>query len=222
MSTGTCGGGQIGDAICANPGECCSAHGYCGTTPEHCAANSAVVDGMMVGEDKVFHLLGIAAMTCSVFALLFVAMERCYYRRKRAWGDDCVANAGAEDDDVEAASSLPSRTNDGLGENNCLRFPARPRGYYIRLALISGAVAVAVGMMKEIFDKYEILWTGGDPSWEDIVADVIGAVVGELMIFVALHLRGWLIWIRVHVNSVRATASDEPGPEMRGDAHPTD
>ena len=88
--------------------------------------------------------------------------------------------------------------------------------------MISGAVAVAVGMMKEIFDKYEILWTGGDPSWEDIVADVIGAVVGELMIFVALHLRGWLIWIRVHVNSVRATASDEPGPEMRGDAHPTD
>jgi len=47
MSTGTCGGGQIGDAICANPGECCSAHGYCGTTPEHCAANSAVVDGMI-------------------------------------------------------------------------------------------------------------------------------------------------------------------------------
>ena len=220
MSTGTCGGGQIGDAVCANPGECCSAHGYCGTTPEHCAANGAAVDGMMVGEDKVFHLLGIAAMTCSVFALLFVAMERCYHRRKRAWGDDCVANARAEDDDVEAASSLPSRTNDGLGENNCLRFPARPRGYYLGLALIAGALAVAAGIMKEIFDRYEILWAGGDPSWGDVVADVIGAVVGELMIFVALHLRGWLIWLRFHVNSVRATASDEPGPEMRGIAHP--
>jgi len=34
--SGTCGGGEIGDGICATGGECCSKWGWCGTTPAHC------------------------------------------------------------------------------------------------------------------------------------------------------------------------------------------
>ncbi|KAL7550058.1 hypothetical protein ACHAWF_016881 [Thalassiosira exigua] len=33
---GTCGGGDTGNGICPVNAECCSAHGFCGTTLEHC------------------------------------------------------------------------------------------------------------------------------------------------------------------------------------------
>eukprot|EP00804_Cyclotella_cryptica_P010623 CCRYP_005442-RB/>CCRYP_005442-RB protein AED:0.09 eAED:0.09 QI:133/0.93/0.88/1/0.87/0.82/17/1617/824 len=34
---GTCGGGDVGNGICANNNECCSMYGFCGTSEEHCA-----------------------------------------------------------------------------------------------------------------------------------------------------------------------------------------
>ena len=33
---GTCGGGNVGNGICLNEGECCSQFGWCGITAEHC------------------------------------------------------------------------------------------------------------------------------------------------------------------------------------------
>jgi len=35
---GTCGGGQVGNGVCSDPNNCCSEWGWCGTSPEHCAA----------------------------------------------------------------------------------------------------------------------------------------------------------------------------------------
>lgn len=37
--SGTCGNGNRGDGICSN-GECCSEHGWCGTSAEHCGSTS--------------------------------------------------------------------------------------------------------------------------------------------------------------------------------------
>jgi hypothetical protein len=34
---GSCGGGEIGNGICADNNECCSTYGFCGTSEEHCA-----------------------------------------------------------------------------------------------------------------------------------------------------------------------------------------
>jgi len=35
--TGTCGGGQIGNGVCADPTLCCSQYGWCDISPAHCA-----------------------------------------------------------------------------------------------------------------------------------------------------------------------------------------
>jgi hypothetical protein len=45
----TCGNGQIGDGTCPNDGECCSEHGWCGTSAEHCGGSS---DGVSTGDDE--------------------------------------------------------------------------------------------------------------------------------------------------------------------------
>ena len=34
----SCGGGNVGDGICADTSLCCSQYGYCAITPEHCGA----------------------------------------------------------------------------------------------------------------------------------------------------------------------------------------
>jgi len=39
ISNNPCGGGDVGDGICADPTLCCSEWGWCGTTPDHCAGN---------------------------------------------------------------------------------------------------------------------------------------------------------------------------------------
>lgn len=84
---------------------------------------------------------------------------------------------------------------------------------------MSGTIAFLVGVTKELFDKYEIWWKGGDPSWGDIVADGIGVLVGEVLIFMALYVRQCLIWVRATVSAVRTTASGEREFAMSGDAH---
>ena len=40
---GSCGNGNIGDGRCSS-GECCSEHGWCGTSPAHCT-NPAPIKG---------------------------------------------------------------------------------------------------------------------------------------------------------------------------------
>ena len=221
--SGTCGNGQIGNSICSNVDECCSTYGYCGTSDEHCS-NKADNVSSFGGKDKVFHFLGIALITCCIFTVLFLGLERCYYRRK--WWEDLPSTSShintteeEEKNDLES-NSLPSfRSNDGLGQNSCLRFPIRKRGYYLKLAVMSGTIAFLVGVAKELFDKYEIWWKGGDPSWGDIVADGIGVLVGEILICMALHVRQFLIWITDTVSALRTTASGEREFAMRGDAH---
>jgi len=37
-TSGTCGGGSIGNGICKGSGECCSDFGWCGTSPEYCGS----------------------------------------------------------------------------------------------------------------------------------------------------------------------------------------
>ena len=57
------------------------------------------------------------------------------------------------------------------------------------LAVISGIIAIGMGVAKEILDACKLLWTGGTSSWGDLLADFIGVVVGEIMICVLIVLR---------------------------------
>lgn len=39
----TCGNGQVGNGTCPNEGECCSRHGWCETSAEHCGGSPNLV-----------------------------------------------------------------------------------------------------------------------------------------------------------------------------------
>ncbi|KAL3810708.1 hypothetical protein ACHAXA_009990 [Cyclostephanos tholiformis] len=165
---------------------------------------------LIAGEDKLYHALASAFITCLTFALTFLASERFYHRRLR----NRTSGGEGNNDDVEVGgSSSPSimHGDDGLGENNCLRFPRdRPRWYYPILMALSAFVALAIGITKEVFDAYDVVWTGGDASLGDVLADSVGAIMGILLIFVALRIRPCISRIAMRVRDVRARASDEP------------
>ena len=101
----------------------------------------------------------------------------------------------ADDYDVEMASSPVLNTHDDEEVEQTERthpHSSCPTTSICIMAVISGIVAMGVGIAKEIFDAYGILWTGGTSSWGDILADFIGVVVGEIFIFVAVVLRSLL------------------------------
>ena len=102
----------------------------------------------------------------------------------------------ADDYDVEMASSPVLNTHDNEEEVEQIEritpHSSCSTTSICIMAVISGIVAMGVGIAKEIFDAYGILWTGGTSSWGDILADFIGVVVGEIFIFVAVVLRSLL------------------------------
>lgn len=105
----------------------------------------------------------------------------------------------ADDYDVEMASSSVLNTHDNEEEEVEQTERIQPHSSCSTtsiciMAVISGIVAMGVGIAKEIFDAYGILWTGGTSSWGDILADFIGVVVGEIFIFVAVILRSLLFF----------------------------
>ena len=102
----------------------------------------------------------------------------------------------ADDYDVEMASSSVLNTHDNEEEveqtERTHPHSSCPTTSICIMAVISGIVAMGVGIAKEIFDANGILWTGGTSSWGDILADFIGVVVGEIFILVAVILRSLL------------------------------
>jgi hypothetical protein len=158
----------------------------------------------MDGDDKLYHALASAAITCITFALSFLASERFCHRRRK------------NDDDVEIGGTSSTSVNDGLGENSCFRFPTdRPGWYYPILTVLSVSVALVMGATKEIFDAFDVLWTGGVASWGDAIADIVGAIGGAFLILVALRLRPCVSRIAMRVRDVRARASDEPAARQQ-------
>ena len=92
------------------------------------------------------------------------------------------------ENDVEIAVHAVPRD-----EKLCTVQQILPTRKYIIIACISGIVAMAVGIAKEISDKYNIILSG-TASWDDILADFIGVMLGEcIIVFV------WFGWKLCHI-----------------------
>ena len=157
--------------------------------------------------DKLLHSLACASITCFTFVVSLVVRKVCCAAANRRCNDDDDDDKGrvpcadhdhdADDYDVEMASSPVLNTHDDEEVEQTERIHPQlscpTKGVRtIIMAVISGMVAMGVGIAKEVFDAYGTLWTGGTSSWGDILADFIGVVVGEIFIFVAVVLRSLL------------------------------
>mmetsp|Transcript_4066 Transcript_4066/g.8950 ORF Transcript_4066/g.8950 Transcript_4066/m.8950 type:complete len:192 (-) Transcript_4066:891-1466(-) len=138
--------------------------------------------------------------------------------------DDDEQNSNDDDDgndqdcDVEiAASSSYQKTNNARPdrkkkriENSSLRCRSCRNDKHsciLAIVVLSGMVSMAIGIAKEIGDAYDI-WppchaineddgsmVGCQSSWDDILADFIGVVLGGILILLAFWLRGlYVIW----------------------------
>ena len=159
--------------------------------------------------DKLLHSLACAFITCFTFASSLFVFNLCSavpIRRQEDDDDnegvDCAIRCGHTDDgdvveqeqchnddvsnvEIESSPALISY-NDQVLEGN--RKQLHPKNILI-LAVISGIIAIGMGVAKEILDACKLLWTGGTSSWGDLLADFIGVVVGEIMICVLIVLR---------------------------------
>ena len=87
---------------------------------------------------------------------------------------------------------MPNNNNE-RDEKLCAVQQILPTRKYIIIACISGIVAIAVGIAKEISDKYNII-VSGTASWGDILANFIGVMLGEcIIVFV------WFGWKLCHI-----------------------
>ena len=144
---------------------------------------------LLAEKDKLLHLLVCASITILVF---FIISLKCY---KKSKDNDHDVNMTSDQDnnnnenDVEiAVHAVPNRV-----EKLCTAQQILPTRKYIIIACISGIVAMAVGIAKEISDKYNII-VSGTASWNDILADFIGVMLGEsFIVFV------WFGWKLCHI-----------------------
>lgn len=138
----------------------------------------------MVGKDKLLHIFVCALITILVFIVISL---KCY---KKSKDDEHAMNVLSDQDNdnndidveiaVHAPSELPNNSNE-RDEKLCTIHQLLPTRKYIIIACISGIVAMAIGIAKEISDEYNII-ARGTASWGDILADFIGVMLGECVI----------------------------------------
>lgn len=135
---------------------------------------------LLAEKDKLLHLFVCAAITILVFSVISL---KCY---KKSKDNDHDVNVTSDQD------TLPNNNNE-RDEKLCTVQQMLPTRKYIIIACISGIVAMAVGIAKEISDKYNII-ASGTASWGDILADFIGVMLGEcIIVFV------WFGWKLCHI-----------------------
>jgi len=150
--------------------------------------------------DKILHSLACASITCFTFVVSLAVLKiySAVHSSCSSRHDDAiicqndvvdveeVAQQQRVDGDVETASSpTPLTTHDNEVKRTNNVQPKFPKHILI-MAGISGIVAMGVGITKEILDANELLWNGATSSWGNILADFIGVVVGEIVIFAAV------------------------------------
>lgn len=135
---------------------------------------------LLAEKDKLLHLFVCAAITILVFSVISL---KCY---KKSKDNDHDVNVTSDQD------TLPNNNNE-RDEKLCAVQQILPTRKYIIIACISGIVAIAVGIAKEISDKYNII-VSGTASWGDILANFIGVMLGEcIIVFV------WFGWKLCHI-----------------------
>ena len=135
---------------------------------------------LLAEKDKLLHLLVCASITILIFSVISL---KCYEKSK---DDEHDVNVTSDQD------TLPNNNNE-RDEKLCAVQQILPTRKYIIIACISGIVAIAVGIAKEISDKYNII-VSGTASWGDILANFIGVMLGEcIIVFV------WFGWKLCHI-----------------------
>ena len=111
---------------------------------------------MLIGNDKIYHILVCSLITIVTFFIL-VSILKCY-KKIHHRNEHQVTTTNINDNDVEI--TLP--TTDEVLDNEedmymqkkiCIHLPKRK---YIIIGIISGVVAMSIGILKEINDKYNI------------------------------------------------------------------
>ena len=149
---------------------------------------------LLAEKDKLLHLFVCASITILVFCVISL---KCYKSSKDNEHDVNVTSDqdnNSYENDVEILhASLPNTNNNERDEKLCAVQQILPTRKYIIIACISGIVAIAVGIAKEISDKYNII-VSGTASWGDILANFIGVMLGEcIIVFV------WFGWKLCHI-----------------------
>lgn len=135
---------------------------------------------LLAEKDKLLHLFVCASITILVFCVISL---KCY---KSSKDNEHDVNVTSDQD------TLPNNNNE-RDEKLCAVQQILPTRKYIIIACISGIVAIAVGIAKEISDKYNII-VSGTASWGDILANFIGVMLGEcIIVFV------WFGWKLCHI-----------------------
>ena len=142
---------------------------------------------MLAGVDKIYHILVCALITVLAFLALVIAYNCFNSKNNKSYVDDDnehhVESINDDDGDVELAAVPPAEDSSDSNMYKCTRFIVQlPRRNYIiiMMAILSGAMAMAIGILKEVFDAYNII--NGQASWGDILADFIGVIIGACII----------------------------------------
>jgi len=132
---------------------------------------------MLITNDKIYHILVCALITIVTFFFLVKVLE-CYKRIRNR--NQVTSNIN--DNDVEVAlpatDEVLDNEQDMYMQKICIHLPERK---YIIIGIISGLIAMSIGVAKEISDKYNIIWIG-TASLGDILADFIGILLGYILL----------------------------------------
>jgi hypothetical protein len=149
------------------------------------------------GKDKLLHIAACFVITAAAFLLLLAARE--LSKRMQLKNSATTAADVAVEYDVEAASGDENVVN--MNETASVRrcdLLHHIRNNWV-FAVIATTLALLIGIAKEIGDIYNF-WclckaknedgtiVGCDASWADFLADVIGVILANTVIFGSLCL----------------------------------
>lgn len=150
---------------------------------------------ILSGKDKLLHIAACFVITVAAFLVLLAARE--LSKRMKLKNAATAASNVAVEYDIEAASGDENVVN--INETASVRrYDLHIRNNWI-FAVIASTLALLIGMAKEIGDIYNFWWLckaknedgtiiGCDASWADFLADVIGVLLANTVIFGSLCL----------------------------------
>ena len=134
---------------------------------------------MLAGNDKIYHILVCSLVTIVTFFIL-VSILKCYNKYNNR-NEHQVTTTNINGNDVEIALPTTDEVLNDAGDMQKICHINLPARKYLIIGIISGLVAMSIGIAKEISDKYNIVWIG-TASWGDILADFIGVLLGYILL----------------------------------------
>lgn len=149
----------------------------------------------MIGKDKLLHMSACFVITFGVF-LLLVAARGLYKSTQHPKRIEDGAHPSDRNDE-EASRSGDVNIDETMSSHKCNLHAYVYKNWV--LAVIASSFAMLIGIAKEIGDVYNYWWlckaqnedgsvVGCDASWTDILADVVGVILANCIIFVSIWI----------------------------------